>query len=58
MTETIGMVTPVISGKVFSSANLRRLLEPGQLQKIIDRGRLELIVTSLAFPNEVNPVPL
>jgi hypothetical protein len=52
------MVTPIISGKMFSSANLRRLLKPGQLQKIIDRGCLELIVTSLAFPNEVNPVPL
>jgi hypothetical protein len=58
MTETIGMVTPVISGKTFLSTNLRRLLEPGQLQKIVDCGCPELIVTSLAFPNEVNPVPL
>jgi hypothetical protein len=57
MMATIRMVTPIVSGRALSSSHLRWLLKPGQLQKVINCGCLELIVTSRAFPDEMYPVP-
>ena len=45
-------------GAAFLSSPLRRLFEPGKLQKIIDRCRLELMVALRTIPDEVNPVLL
>jgi hypothetical protein len=56
MMATIGEVGLVITGSALSRISLRWLLQPRPLQKIIDSGSLELIVTALAFPDEVNPV--